>query len=60
MAQWVDLEAEKSRTERMSARDHPTNFSTPAFLGIEALGGLVDLLFRYFSTPFLWLVKLTY
>ena len=24
MAQWVDMEAEKSRTERMSVRDHPT------------------------------------
>ena len=23
MAQWVDMEAEKSRTERMSVRDHP-------------------------------------
>ena len=24
MAQWVDIEAEKSRTERMSVHDHPT------------------------------------
>ena len=24
MAHWVDLEAEKSRTERLSVRDHPT------------------------------------
>ena len=24
MAQWVDMEAEKSRTERMLVRDHPT------------------------------------
>ena len=24
MAQWVDMEAEKSRTERMSVRDHST------------------------------------
>ena len=24
MAQWVDVEAEKSRTERMSVRDQPT------------------------------------
>ena len=24
MAQWLDMEAEKSRTERMSVRDHPT------------------------------------
>ena len=24
MAQWVDMEAEKSRTERMLVREHPT------------------------------------
>ena len=24
MAQWVEMEAEKSRTEHMSVRDHPT------------------------------------
>ena len=24
MAQWVDMEAEKSRTERMPVRGHPT------------------------------------
>ena len=24
MAQWVDMEAKKTRTERMSVRDHPT------------------------------------
>ena len=24
MAQWVDMQAEKSRTDRMSVRDHPT------------------------------------
>ena len=24
MTQWVDMKAEKSRTERMSLRDHPT------------------------------------
>ena len=25
MAQWVDMEAKKSRTERMLVRDHPTD-----------------------------------